>query len=273
MTANSRPSSALLVSDEEAPDISNLVIEDNTPVDNVYSEKQQRLLVEPLYASWRPVDAEDGHPRAFAAMSNVGVFAKTSEPPLVPDALLSMDVSISPTLREKKHRTYFMWEYGKPPDVVIEVVSNNEGDELGKRRRGYARMRVQWYVVWDPHNHLGQGELNVFRLAGDLYIREPRAWFETFGIGLTPWEGPYEDANERWLRWHDAGGTLIATGAESARTAEGRASAAEGRASAAEGRASAAEGRASAAESRAEALAARLRALGIDPDADAGSTP
>jgi hypothetical protein len=35
-------------------DISHLVIEDDTPVDNFQSAKQQRLLVEPLYASWSP---------------------------------------------------------------------------------------------------------------------------------------------------------------------------------------------------------------------------
>ena len=33
------------------PDISNLVIEDDTPVDNLISEKQQRLLTEPLYSA------------------------------------------------------------------------------------------------------------------------------------------------------------------------------------------------------------------------------
>ena len=32
-------------------DISHLVIEDDTPVDNLQSEKQQRLLVEPIYSS------------------------------------------------------------------------------------------------------------------------------------------------------------------------------------------------------------------------------
>ena len=33
------------------PDISELEIEDGKPVDNFQSEKQQRLLVEPLYSS------------------------------------------------------------------------------------------------------------------------------------------------------------------------------------------------------------------------------
>ena len=34
------------------PNIDHIVTEDDTPVDNVFSEKQQRLLTEALYASW-----------------------------------------------------------------------------------------------------------------------------------------------------------------------------------------------------------------------------
>ena len=30
-----------------------MVTEDDTPVDNWFSEKQRRLLVDPLYASWQ----------------------------------------------------------------------------------------------------------------------------------------------------------------------------------------------------------------------------
>jgi hypothetical protein len=34
------------------PSVANLVTEDDTPVDNIFSEKQERLFVEPLYSSW-----------------------------------------------------------------------------------------------------------------------------------------------------------------------------------------------------------------------------
>lgn len=43
---------------EVAPDTSGLITEDDTPVDSLPSEKQQRLLTEPLYSSW---------PRAIAS--------------------------------------------------------------------------------------------------------------------------------------------------------------------------------------------------------------
>lgn len=38
---------------EFLPRVDDLVTEDDTPVDNIFSAKQHRLLVEPLYSSWR----------------------------------------------------------------------------------------------------------------------------------------------------------------------------------------------------------------------------
>ena len=94
-------------------------------MDNIFSEKQQRLLVEPLYSSWSGVGSE----RQFVAMTNVGLFYAIGQPPYVPDMLLSLDVRLPADLWPKSHRSYFLWEYGKPPEVVVEVVSNREGGE------------------------------------------------------------------------------------------------------------------------------------------------
>jgi len=63
----------------------------------------------------------------------------------------------------------------------------------------------------------------------------------------------YEDLETTWLRWATPDGTLIPTGAESARAARSEADAARNEADAA--------------RTRADRMAARLRALGIDPDA------
>lgn len=49
---------AMVLSSEPAhdgidePDLSALVTEDDTPVDSIYSEKQQRLLTGPLFGEW-----------------------------------------------------------------------------------------------------------------------------------------------------------------------------------------------------------------------------
>ena len=58
--------------------------------------------------------------RSFVAMANVAIYAMTSQPPLVPDELVSLDVQLPEDLFEKGHRCYFIWLYGKPPDVDTE---------------------------------------------------------------------------------------------------------------------------------------------------------
>jgi hypothetical protein len=52
------------------PDVSHLITEDDTPVDNIFSEKQQRLLTSPLYDGW----IGPGNERKFVAFANVGLF-------------------------------------------------------------------------------------------------------------------------------------------------------------------------------------------------------
>jgi hypothetical protein len=49
------------------------------------------------------------------------------KPPVVPDTLLSLDVDFPEDLQLKHNRSYFVWEYGKVPELVIEVASNLEG--------------------------------------------------------------------------------------------------------------------------------------------------
>ncbi len=51
-----------------AADISHLVIEDDTPVDNLISEKQQRLLTKALYSN------DIFESRSLLVAANVGVF-------------------------------------------------------------------------------------------------------------------------------------------------------------------------------------------------------
>ena len=65
-------------------DISNIEIEDGQPVDNILSEKQQRLLVSILYASFSL--------KPFFATANVGLFYADGVPALVPDVMLSLGV-------------------------------------------------------------------------------------------------------------------------------------------------------------------------------------
>ncbi len=247
-------------------EMAKLVTEDDTPVDNIFSEKQQRLLTEPVYSSWKSAG------RSFVAMANVGLFYTMVRPPLVPDVLLSLDVQLPEEVWSKHHRAYFTWIYEKPPDAVVEIVSNREGGELDHKRNLYAQIGVLYYIVFDPSQALKHGVLQVFELLRRSYIERDNAWFPEIGLGLTLWSGEYEGLHSDWLRWCYEDGTLVPTGAERAEQEYARAEQEYARAE--QERARAEQERARAERStqqaeqeraRAERLATRLRALGIEP--------
>ncbi|MBD2072665.1 Uma2 family endonuclease [Phormidium sp. FACHB-592] len=221
-------------------DISKLAIDDNTSVDHLISEKQQRLLTEPLYSNPSVFGT-----RTFLLAANVGVFYAVRQPPLVPDVFLSLDVEVPQDWREKKNRTYFVWEFGKPPDVVIEIVSNKEGNELGSKLDSYARMGVAYYIVFDPLQQLGDCVLRSFEQRAGHYQEISGTWLEAIGIGLTLWDGKFEGKDDLWLRWCTAEGAVIPTGAENANQERQRAERAE---------------------AKPAQLAERLRTMGLDPD-------
>ena len=268
-----------IVSAEEmglSPDVDALVIEDDAPVDNLISEKQQRLLTEPLYSNEDVLGD-----RLFLAAANVGVFYAIKQPPIVPDVFVSLDVEVPQDWTQKRNRTYLVWEFGKPPDIVIEIVSNREGNELGRKLQDYARMGVGYYAVFDPLHQLGSTDLYLFENRANRYQALAESWFEEMGLGLTLWDGVFEGKRDscnvseafhrtphgnRWLRWHDATGAVIATGAELASQERQRADTESRRADIERQRADTESQRAEAAEARAIQLADQLRSLGIDPN-------
>ena len=249
------------------PDISHLVTEDDTPVDNFQSEEQQRLLVEPLYSS-------KILPSPFLAAANVGLFYKLKGDPIVPDVLLSLGVQRPEDFSQRQNRSYFVWEFGKVPEICIEIVSNQEGDELTLSKKSqqkgkaackkdiYAQIGLRYYAVFDPLQQIqGQDEMNGAELrvwyispGGYAELTPPQGiteigqsvWLEAVGLGLMLWEGQFEEEVTRlWLRWCDQEGQVIPTGAEG-REIERQ--------------------RADAERQRAEQLAERLRAMGIHLD-------
>lgn len=201
---------------EVIPDIETLVTEDDTPVDNMPSEKQQRLLTEPLYSSW----VGPGAGRPFLAAANVGVFHQPRNPAIVPDVFLSLDVRVAENWWDKAHRSYFVWEFGKPPDLALEIVSNRQGNEDGAKKDRYARMGVSHYVIYDPLGQVMPDVLTVYRLHAAGYERQAEARFASLKLGLMLWEGVFEDVPGTWLRWMDEQDVLIPTGRERAERLE-----------------------------------------------------
>lgn len=229
--------------DYYVPDANQLVTEDDTPVDNFASAKQQRLLVGCLYSALQG--------QTFLAEANVGIYHTDGQPAIVPDVFLSFDVLVPDNWWEKQNRCYLVWKFGKPPEVVMEIVSNQVGDELKEKLRIYEHMRVSYYIVYDPTQQLGQ-VLRIYELRGRRYAQTQETWLEQVGLGLTPWSGEFEGRQDTWLRWCDRDGSVLPTGDE--------------RASQAESALDRERQRAEQAEQRAQQLAEQLRAMGIDPD-------
>jgi Uma2 family endonuclease len=218
------------------PNLDELVTEDDTPANTILAEKQQRLLTEPLYSSW----TGPGEGRPYLALANVGWFYALRKPPLVPDVLFSLDTAPAGDLRTKEGHSYYQWLMGgKPPDVVIEIVSDRRGGEESYKLRMYARLGVLFYVIYDPRDVLGGGVLRALALQRGKYEAINPAWFPEVGLELTLWEGTFEAQADTWLRWCDQAGRVIPTGAE----------------------------RADVATDKVKRLEARLRELGIDPEA------
>jgi Uma2 family endonuclease len=208
----------LALAPEDRPDVSQLITEDGAAVDSIYVEKQYRLLTDSLESSW-PGPGE-GCP--FVALTNVGLFFADQNPPLVPDFLLSLGVSYPPELRKKEHHSYFAWRFGKPPDVVGEIVSDRRGGEDTLKLNTYARQGIRYYWVFDPDNLLRGGNLRVFALHPEGYLPVPDNKLSAVGLGLTLWTGNCAGAEAEWLRWCDQEGRLLLTGRERAEEREER---------------------------------------------------
>jgi Uma2 family endonuclease len=214
----------------DVPDVNLLVTEDDTPVDNLASAKQQRLLVGSLYSALKN--------QFFLAEANVGVYHTYGEPAIVPDVFISFDVEVPENWWEKQNRCYLVWKFGKSPEIVIEIVSNQKGEELGKKLKIYEQMRVSYYIVYDPNQQLGEQVLRIYTLKARRYVETTNNWLDEIGLGITLWTGEFEGRHSSWLRWCYEDGTILATGDERAKQSE----------------------------ERAQLLAERLKALGVDPD-------
>jgi Uma2 family endonuclease len=225
----------------ERPDLSHLITEDDAPVDNWFQERQQRLLPTSLYDSWSAL----GRTGPFLAAADVGLFYKLSEQAIVPDVMVSLGVNVPSDWWEKHNRSYLKWEFGKAPEIAIELVSYKVGDEEQKFGR-YAHAGVPYYAIYDPRLYLGKRPLRVYALHAGHYVEvlDP-SMLDGLGLGLTLWEGAFEGMKAVWLRWCDKDGDILKTGSE--RVHQETARAEEEKA-------------------RADRLAARLRELGVDPE-------
>lgn len=160
-----------------------------------------------------------------------------------------------------ERRSWVVWDEGKGPDVVIELMSESTSkfDKTVKKDIYQDRVRVPEYFWFDPFD---ADDFAGFSLCTGIYKPKERddqgrLTSTRLGLQLGPWQGTYQNVETTWLRWYTPEGELLLTEAEAAHE----------RAVTEAGRVAQAEQRAGDAEQRAARLASKLRALGLDPDA------
>ncbi len=234
-------------------DIEDVITEDDTPVDGILADKQHRFLVQILNNPHLPPPLGQ---EPFVACTNVGLFSMHLSQPLVPDVFLSLNVKLPHDIFAKRHRAYFIDIYGKPPEVVVEVVSNRKGGEDSKKLREYALIGVRYYVIYDPEKHLSKQVLRSYELQGRTYVPLSFPWLAQVNLGLTLWQGVYEGREGTWLRWCDYSRQILLTDAEQERLAKEQERLAKEQEQLAREQEHLAK----------ERLAAKLRELGVDPE-------
>jgi Uma2 family endonuclease len=222
------------------PTEDDLPYSDGVPMDSQRQYFQMNLFILTLNEHWK--DRED-------IFIGGNMFVYFSSEQLRGREFRGPDVLVVKDVPRRERKSWVVWEEGKGPDVVIELLSESTAavDRTEKKQVYQDRLRVPEYFWFDPET----GELAGFRLEGSLYQAltpdaDGHLVSQELGLTLVKWSGVYEGIQAVWLRWATPDGVVLPTPNELAEQERLRAEKAE---------------------QRAERLAAKLRALGIDPDA------
>ncbi len=176
------------------------------------ADKGLRLLVSSLYTSWRPPAGT-----AFLAAIRVpiGNGNKSTSTLVVPDLLAAQGVEPSGEWWKPVNRIYHIARFGKPPEVVLDVLASpNRPEAYAARHQTYEQLGVVYRVVYDPC-HLFSGQtVTVFERQGNRLLPRTDTHLPLLGLGLTLWRGTFEGRDDTWLRWTNANGELLLTGDE-----------------------------------------------------------
>ena len=187
----------------------------------------------------------------------------SGEPPMAPDVYVSFDVA-------NRHRSsYVVWEEGKPPDFVLEVVSpSSRGRDKEEKKDAYAKMAVPEFFIYDPEDKSGP-TLVGFGLRAGRYRPLPEETFadgvvgvrsKVLGLGLCLKPTGTEPLDGS-LCWYDPEqGEFLPTLHES----EAKAEESEARAAASDAKAAESEARAAASEAKVAELEALIEKMRRD---------
>lgn len=116
---------------------------------------------------------------------------------------------------KKERLSWVVWEEGKAPDVVIELLSESTAaqDKNEKKLIYQNQMRVPEYFWFDPFN---ADDWAGFSLQHGVYKNiavnaQNQFVSQSLGLALTRWQGIYKGVEAVWLRWVTMNGELLPT--------------------------------------------------------------
>ncbi|MDM3852170.1 MAG: Uma2 family endonuclease [Aphanizomenon gracile PMC644.10] len=127
--------------------------------------------------------------------------------------------------------SWVVWEEGKPPDLVIELLSEStaNNDKNAKKLIYQNQMRVSEYFWYDPFN---PNDFAGFDLNSGAYQQialneKNQLVSKVLDLALVRWQGNYRGVDATWLRWATLDGELFPTSQEMVVISQQRAEQAE----------------------------------------------
>jgi Uma2 family endonuclease len=131
-----------------------------------------------------------------------------------PDVFVALDVPKGERL------SWVSWEEGKPPDVVIELLSDSTAtfDKTKKKQIYQNQMRVPAFYWFDPFNpqdwagfHLQSGQYQPIQPNDQGHLA-----CHVLDLTLAQWQGSFKQVEATWLRWASPNGDILLTAEEQA---------------------------------------------------------
>lgn len=212
-----------------APDITlpptqdELPSDDGVPMETGRHQHQMDLLLYPL-RPWLKAHTDNGY-----VAGNMFLYFSLAQ--VKNQDFRGPDVYVTLGVPYRERKSWVVWEEGKAPDIVIELLSDKTAAiDKGEKKRVYQdQVRVAEYYWFDPFN---PDDWAGFILRAGRYEPIPpdaqgRLLSERLGLALTRWHGWYEEVETTWLRWATLDGEVLPTPQEALEAERRRATAAE----------------------------------------------
>ncbi|GAX41031.1 hypothetical protein NIES4075_19990 [Tolypothrix sp. NIES-4075] len=186
------------------PTQADLISDDGIPMETQRHKVQMDMLIDTLFF-WL-ASRDDGY-----VGGNMFVYYSLAQ--VKNQDFRGPDFFVALGVPKKERLCWVVWEEGKGPDVVIELLSDSTAaqDKNEKKLIYQNLLRVSEYFWFDPFN---ADDCAGFFLNRGVYQPIPanaqnQLVSQSLGLALVRWQGTYKGIDATWLRWATLDGQLL----------------------------------------------------------------